>query len=206
MSEIAKQDPNLIRHDISQRTDGTYDVYFHTGKSIVDEHVDGYLPDDQETATLGTGNCTWVPIMEKAFAYFCSSTEGKSIPSYSAIGGGNGGEALGWDGGTNVTEQSFSGGGTQMFNTIAIDLARNQAVLIGTNGTAGALINDHEYAVLAERYTSAGGDQYLVRNPWGNNPNFTANKNGYDSTNDGYAWVSCTSILPQVDEVVTAAV
>ena len=205
LSAIAGQDPGLIRRDIAQRADGTYDVYFHSGTAIVDEHVDGYLPDGGETATLGTGNCTWVPIMEKAFAYFCSSTEKLAAPTYAAIGGGNGNEALCWDGGTNVADQRYSSG-PQMYINVATDLARHQAVVIATNEADGPLVKDHLYTVVAARHTTAGGDQYLVRNPWGYNPGFVANQNGFRSTDDGYQWVGCAAILPQVTELVTAVV
>ena len=86
LADVAYQDPQLIKNEIRARGDGTYDVYFHTTTGWVDEHVDGNLPVNSsgqlEYAKLGQDGATWVPIMEKAFAYFRNAARG---PSYSSI-------------------------------------------------------------------------------------------------------------------------
>ena len=210
LAEIASQNPNLIRQDIHQRADGTYDVYFHESKNVVvDEHVDGKLPENYwgtlEYASLGTDGCTWVAIMEKAFTYF---RDPSIAPSYDTIAGGWGSEALADLGATGISELLPSvSNAKKLFSDIAIALSNGQAVDLGTNWwDNGPLVNDHEYSVVGVQYTKAGGDQIEVRNPWGFNPNFTPSANGYNATNDGYLWLSASSVLPEMDEFVTANV
>jgi hypothetical protein len=200
-------DPSLIEKDITQRSDGTYDVKFHSSPSkTVDEHVDGLLPlngsGGLEYAKLGADNSTWVAIMEKALTYFRNQS---IAASYNTINTGWGREAMSDLGGTVTEVLPSISNMSQLFSDVAWSMLFNQATDFCTNGTAGPLVNDHCYSVVSVR-VSGGMDQIEVRNPWGYNPGFIANKNGFGATNNGYMWVNACSVLPQLDEFVNASV
>jgi len=220
LAETALRDPSLIEKDIVQLANGTYDVTFHTSAtSTLVENVDGQLPVNSwgglEYAQLGQDNCTWVPIMEKALTYF----RNRSIPAnYATLNEGSGSEALTDLGATKVTEllSGVSNAG-QLFSDVAAAISSNEAVDICTNGSAGPLVNGHCYSVVATRIVDTTLNLFGVtltipmgeiefRNPWGNNPGFVANANGYGATNNGYVWLSASSVLPELDELVTATV
>jgi hypothetical protein len=200
--------PGLIRHDIRQLSNGTYDVHFHTSTgAIVAEHINGLLPVNSNGglvyAGLGTDNCTWVAIMEKALTYF----RNQSIPpAYTTIGWGSGNEALTDLGGT-VTEMlpQISNAGV-LFKDVTKLVSSDKAVDFCTLlSGAGPLVTGHVYSVIAAAVNSRGIKEIQVRNPWGWNPGFKANE-GYDATNDGYMWVKASAVLPELDEVASAIV
>ena len=201
LAEVALKDPNLIRNDISQRADGTYDVYFHNGATKVDEHVDGSLPVTSsgalEYAQLGQGGCTWVAIMEKALCYFRNATHGAA---YSNTASGWGSESLADLGASNIQEKL--GGifnATQLINTISTALAAGKAVDLGCGSGPGPLVHSHEYSVINTININLPFihiQMIEVRNPWG-----TTGPN-----HDGYEWVTASSIFPEANEVVTATV
>jgi hypothetical protein len=206
LSEVAIHDPAAIKSAITQRSDGTYDVRFHTTKTTtVDEHVDGKLPmngNSLEYAKLGTQNCVWVPIMEKAFTYFRNRS---TAAAYTTLNTGWGREALADLGGGYTEALSGVKNGQDLFNDVIWGLIFNVEMDFGTSvGGGGPLVHQHEYSVISAR-VSGGVNQIEVRNPWGNNPNFAAHNNAYDASNDGYMWVSASAVLPELDEFVTAS-
>ena len=208
LASSALHDPSLIEKDITERADGTYDVYFHTSATTtIDEHVDGLLPINSsgglEYAKLGQDNSTWVPIMEKALTYF----RNRSIPAcYSTISGGSGYEAFNDLAGNATEVLGKVSSASQLFTDVAWSMLLNQATDFCTKGSGGGpLVNDHCYSVVSVR-VSGGVDQIEVRNPWGWNPGFVANKNGFGATNNGYLWVNASSVLPELDEFVNSSV
>src|SRR4051794_38891234 len=204
LAEVAQRDPYRISSSIFERADGTYDVYFHTSPTtMVDEHVDGNLPvnpsGNLQFAKLGQGGCTWVAIMEKALTYF----RNPGSPSYSGIGGGWGSESMKDLGGSPSELLSQVHTGQDLYNDVVWGLMFNTSMDVGTGGNWGPLVGEHEYSVISARVYN-GVEQIELRNPWGYNPNYTMNGN-YDWSNDGYIWVSASSVLPQLNEFVTAA-
>lgn len=205
LGETALRDPNTIRNTISQRADGSYDVKFHTSKTAtIDEHVNGLLPENVygnlEYAQLGQGGCTWVAIMEKAFTYFRNRN---IAASYSTIDYGWGSEAMSDLGATPSEVLPSVSNATEFFNDVVWGLIFHSGMNVGTNNASGPLVNRHEYSVVSARVKN-GVNQIEVRNPWGNNPNWTNNSN-YDSTNDGYMWVNASAVFPELSEFVSAA-
>ena len=207
LAEVALRDPSLIRQDIIQRPDHTYDVFFHTSPTTtVDEHVNGMLPmrmfGQLEYARLGKHNCTWVAIMEKAFTYFRNQS---IAPAYGTISGGWADEAMNDLGGSTTEQMSAISDASDLFSQVATLIASNQAVEFGTNDSAGPLVNEHEYSVVATR-VEAGVQEIMVRNPWGRNQGFQAKSADYLSTNNGYMWVKASDVYPQLDEVASGGV
>ena len=92
LSAIAKTNPDKIRQLVVDLGDGTYAVNFH--RSILGIDIDVYVRVDGDFwanasgnpiyAGLGTENCNWVPVVEKAWAFF---RDGKG--TYASINGGN---------------------------------------------------------------------------------------------------------------------
>lgn len=208
LASVAIHDPSRIRNLVTQRADGTYDVRFYKNPTTtVDIHVDGLLPVNHwgglEYAQLGQGGCDWVAIVEKAFTYFRNPS---IAADYNTIAYGWGREAFSDLGGSFTEALPSVSNATQLFDDVIWGLIFNTAIDFGTNGGAsGPLVHEHEYTVVSAR-ESGGVDQIEVRNPWGYNPNYTYNSNGYGTSNNGYMWVSASSVLPELDEFVTASV
>jgi hypothetical protein len=199
LAETAYQDPNQIEHLISEQANGTYDVDLYNGHNFVDENVDGYLPVNSsgglEYAKLGQDNDTWVAIMEKAFTYFRNAAQSAS---YAAINFGWPSEALGDLGAVGIQNYNLAGmsDGDDLYNQVTNDLNNNLGVELGTNANSGPLVASHAYAVMSTYMDSAGNTYLLVRNPWGTDgPNA-----------NGYQWVSCDTLLPQLVVVTSATV
>ena len=202
LSSVAKVDANRIQQSILDMGDGTYLVQFSEGASKVYVHVDGELPvlaDGQlDYAGLGTDNCTWVAIMEKAFAEFHGSTA-----SYASINGGwmdSSYAALG------CTSTSYFGGNgaAAMMSTFVAELAKGESVTYATNTTvvAGAsLIADHAYTVDSVVYDNNGNAIGLtLRNPWG------VDGIGNDGNNDGYVTITAAQLYGSMVGSVAAFV
>ena len=86
LAAIADTNSNDINQAVTSLGDGTYAVRYYNNGSPVYVRVDGYLPINGNGLTyagLGLTNSIWVPIMEKAYAYF---REG--LNSYDSIYGG----------------------------------------------------------------------------------------------------------------------
>ena len=89
LAAIAQQDPATIEHDVVSFGDGTYGV--ELGGNLY--RVDNELPVNVagETflayASVGQQNSLWVPIVEKAFAYYASTN---GTPSYANLLSANG--------------------------------------------------------------------------------------------------------------------
>jgi calpain family cysteine protease/hemolysin type calcium-binding protein len=168
LGAVAQTDPNQIRQDVVQLSDGTFLVRFFSGGTPVYEHVDATLPTNSGGgllfAQLGQGNSIWAPIMEKALAAFRDGGN-----SYSNLGSGWMDEAYNDLGIVNSNAFYFSSA-NQMFQQIQTELEGGQAVTAGTlsvpSGTP--LVANHAYSVVAVT-TDANGDLtgLELRNPWG---------------------------------------
>jgi hypothetical protein len=192
-------DPGQIENLVSERSNGTYDVYLFNGTNFIDENVDGYLPvtsnGSLEYAKLGQDNDTWVAIMEKAFTYFRNAAQ---AASYTAINFGWPSEALADLGAVGIQNYNLSGmsGGSDLYNQVSNDLDSGLGVELATNSSAGPLVSSHAYAVMSTYMDSSGTTYLLVRNPWGTDgPNA-----------NGYQWVNCDAVLPHLSVVTSAVV
>jgi len=206
LAETALRDPSTITNSIHQRADGTYDVLFHTSTTTtLDEHVDGKLPENYygglEYAKLGQSNCTWVPIMEKAFTYFRNRN---IAANYATISGGWGSESMADLGATPSELLPKVATAQDLFTDVVWGLIFNTGMDFGTKGYGGGpLVNGHEYSVVSARVQN-GVNQIEVRNPWGYNPNYVYGSSNYNSTNDGYMWVNASAVFGELDEFVSA--
>ena len=196
LADTAYEDPTRIRQEVSERSNGTFDVFFWTGRQWTDENVDGYLPTNRsgrlEYAQLGQGNDTWVAIMEKAFAYFRSPV---GSPTYTSINNLWPRTPLSALGASGTTEYTLSGisSGFSLAVSVYSDLASGRAVELATTSSSGPLVSLHAYSVMSVYENSSGYTYLLVRNPWGTDgPN-----------HNGYQWVSTDTLLPQLSDVVS---
>jgi hypothetical protein len=204
LSEVARLDPSAITNAIHQNTDGTYDVIFSNNLpapiggwptysgSTVDIHIDGWVGIENTVqqwstlnyAQLGSGDATWVAIMEKAFAVYSS---GAQNPSYKVANNGQwAGDCFGLFGASTDTSYSpnttglgtsygetlvglKNSGVTGMVEAMAADLAAGKAVAYGTKGSnvPGPLIPDHEYSVISVTTDNSGNQMITLRNPFG---------------------------------------
>jgi hypothetical protein len=199
LGATANVDPGQIENLISERSNGTYDVYLFNGKNFIDENVDGYLPTTSngslEYAKLGQDNDTWVAIMEKAFTYFRNTAQ---AASYTAINFGWPSEALADLGAVAIQNYNLSSlsGGYGLMNQVSSDLNSGLGVELATDSSAGPLVSSHAYAVMNTYEDSSGNSYLLVRNPWGTDgPNA-----------NGYQWVNADTLLPHLSVVTSAVV
>jgi hypothetical protein len=208
LAEVAWRDPSLIRQDITERADGTYDVYFHTSTGTVDEHVDGWIPVNQyhklEYAQLGQGNCVWVAIMEKALAYFRNQT---IAPAYDTISNGSCLEALADLGITAAHYSKLPATASQLFSDVSTLVASDAIVETGTlASTPAPLVTTHVYSIISTRVTKTGEQEIELRNPWGTNPDYKASNSDYQSKNNGYLWISASTFFSQTQGLTSAIV
>jgi hypothetical protein len=193
LAAIAQTDPNQIRQDIVELSDGTFLVRFFNGSTPVYEHIDGTLPANSggglAFAQLGQGNSTWVALMEKAFAAFRYGGD-----SYSNLNGGWMNEAYS-DLGISNTNNFYWSSATSMLQQIQTELSDHEAVTAGIlsvpSGTP--LIGDHAYTVVAVETDSKGDLTGLeLRNPWG-----TVGISGYAS-NNGYVTITAAQAFAAI--------
>jgi hypothetical protein len=180
LAAIARTDPNQIRQDIVQLSDGSYMVRLDTGVSNVYEHIDSLLPASAGGglvyAQLGQGNSTWVAVMEKAFAVFRNGAN-----SYANIGTG-GWMSEAYDAfGLNASNVYFPASASSMATQIQSELNNHDAVTVGTGTVPSGtpMISDHAYSIDSIITDSSGNiTGIVIRNPWG-----TVGVNGYASNN-----------------------
>ena len=190
LAAIAETDPSRIRQSVVDLGDGTFAVQFVKGGSKVYVRVDADLPSWNSSslvyAKLGKQGSLWVPIMEKAYAYFRTSNV-----TYASLESGWMSEASSALGiGSQSTYAAASG--RALLDLIAAELSQGKAVTYaaGTIVNGAPLIGFHAYSVEAVNYDSNGVATSLrLRNPWG------VDGVGSDGANDGYVTVTATQAL-----------
>jgi Ca2+-binding RTX toxin-like protein len=187
LAALAKTNPNLIKQLVVDLGDGTFAVNFQ--KNNVDSwvRVDSHLPVYPGTNTpafagLGKQSSMWVPIMEKAYAFFRSD-----FGSYFSVG--NGGQPTEPMYHMGVSNRVYNPTVPQeMVNVISQMLNLGKPVMVGTKGGITNLVERHVYMV--ESVTWSGTDyQIKLRNPWGEDGP------GADSVNDGIVTVTGTALF-----------
>jgi hypothetical protein len=143
LGAIARANPGRIREMVADLGDGTYAVQFRDaqGQSVF-ARVDADLWTDAEGSLVfaheGNQGSLWVPIVEKAWAFYR-----REMGSYPSISGGNGSgvpldKALGLSLAVNGKTGSYASGQAYL-GAIQDALAKGYAVTLG--GPAG--LNDH---------------------------------------------------------------
>lgn len=202
LAAVAKVRPSFITRHAVDLGDGTFAVRF---KGIFGEEyvrVDADLPTDSDTGVFISAargnNSIWVPIWEKAFAFF-RRNEG----TYASIGSGNPGE--GFDA-LGVQSDFFIPFGDQngLMNRIRDDVAAGRAVVGGTKDTledaTAPLIANHAY-VVDQVQTNANGTvtAIVLYNPHGRDDA------GNDAdTSDGFVTVTPQQMMANFESFNSA--
>lgn len=179
LASLTQSDPTVIEQMIAPLGDGTYAVRFYRGGKAVYLRIDADLPVSRGQslayATLGSDNELWVPLIEKAYAYFRYAAN-----SYGSIEGG-------WMGTvyqeiTNVSAgyHGTSGSSSSLVSYMMNQLAAGHAVTLASKATAsGPIVSNHAY-MLEGVESTADGVFVTVYNPWG-----IDGKNWDSNSNDG---------------------
>jgi hypothetical protein len=197
LASIADTDAGIITQTIAPLGDGTFAVRFYSGGQEVYLRLDADLPVSSGTrlayAKLGPDDELWVPLMEKAYAYF---RYGRN--SYSSIHGG-------WMGTvyrqiTNLSARYLwtqGAGSENLFDELGEALAAGHSVTVGSISTSPSpIVGSHAYMVKSVE-TTEDGQFVTVYNPWG------VDGRSWDSNySDGLLRIS----MDQVHECFSAAV
>jgi hypothetical protein len=169
LAAIAKTDPNQIRQDVVQLSDGSYLMRFMSAGQPVYEHVDPDLPASAGGglvyAQLGPNAALWPAVMEKGFAIFRNQAN-----SYANIGTGGWMDEPMTDLGLQPQDSYFASSASSLMTLIQGELASHEAVTVGiiTVPSGTPLIEDHAYSVDSLEYDSNGNIIGItLRNPWG---------------------------------------
>jgi Ca2+-binding RTX toxin-like protein len=170
LAAVAKADPNQIRQDIVQLSDGTFEVRFQSSGKFIYENVDAELPvfanSQLAYAQLGADNSLWVAVMEKAFAVFRYGND-----TYADLDSGWMDEAYSDLGLVPTdTDASPESSTSTLLSLIQTDLAQKEVVTIGVLGVppGSPLVSYHAYSVDSVVVDASGAITGLtIRNPWG---------------------------------------
>ena len=167
LAGFALTDPEVIRQFIAPLGDGTYAVRFFQNDQEVFLRLDADLPVSSGTslayAKLGVDGELWVPLAEKAYAFFrrgensyASLSSGWMTTVYREIT--NEQTSLQW---------TSSKTADQLYDRIATDLAAGHTITLGSkSGGVGPIVGGHAYTVVAASIED--GQRYVtVYNPWG---------------------------------------
>jgi len=200
LSAIAKVKPSVIQSDITAGGDGTYTVKFMTGKKAELVRVNADLPvwpsGHLAYAGLGAQNCTWVAVMEKAYAEFRTHSH-----SYASIDGGWMTDAFGALG---LASKSVFGAATskQLMNVVSTATKTRQFATFATGDAitdSAPLLADHAYEIDSVNYDAKGNAVSIrLRNPWG------IDGAGNDGSDDGYVTITAAQALHDMSGIVTA--
>jgi hypothetical protein len=189
LAAIADTDPSRIRQSVVDLGDGTFAVQFVRGGSKVYVRVDADLPAWNTSslvyAKLGKQGSLWVPIMEKAYAYFRTANV-----TYASLESGWMSEASSALGiGSHSTYSATSG--QALLDLMAAELSEGKAVTYAAGTIVGGapLIGFHAYSVEAVNYSGGVATTVRLRNPWG------VDGTGSDGANDGYVTVTASQAL-----------
>jgi hypothetical protein len=186
-SGLANQSPETIRQSVTELGDGTYAVRFFRNNQPVYYRVDGDVPTDApnviQNAGLGLENSTWVPILEKAYAFFrfddgshafdANGDRGR-MGSYQAIDYGNSkdaGIALG-DNAFEVLRNSSATKAAYISALMGYINAGNVVTIAGLakatdwKSTNTSLSAQHAFTVTGVVYTNGVATGLKLRNPY----------------------------------------
>jgi len=165
LASIADTDPNVIRQMVAPLGDGTYAVRFYGSSGEVYLRLDADLPvsgTNPAYAKLGRDGELWVPIVEKAYAYFRYGQN-----SYASISGGWMSTVYTQVANCTAPWRYTTGTAADLYSYLAGNLAAGRAVTIGSYSNAsGPIVGSHAYMVKGVT-TNESGSFMTVYNPWG---------------------------------------
>ncbi len=195
LSAIADTDPQIISQMITSLGDGTYAMRYYRNGSEVYLRIDGDLPVNNSGslvyAKTGPDNELWVPLAEKAYAYFRYGEN-----SYASI-------SSGWM--TTVNKEitgessvwrSTTGTTASLATYIRTQLSLGYSLTLGSYSNASSpVVGSHAYMV-----KSIDANGYVtVYNPWG------VDGRSWDSNyNDGLLRLSIEQIQSNYSATVVA--
>jgi hypothetical protein len=178
LGAFAVSNPGFIADRAVDLGDGTYIVQFNQGVNPVFVRVSDDVPTTNGTsyrfARPGASGSVWVPIMEKAFAYFRTGAN-----TYSSISGGWMGDVFTAFGVASSSIGASNASETALFSFVSTALASGKGVTFGTTVSSPTLVGGHAYTVTAVRRDANGQAIYTVRNPWGVSGTSAENSSGY---------------------------
>jgi len=166
LAGLAESDPMIVRQMITPFGDGTYGVRFYNNGQEVYLRVDADLPVNSAGSLVyarkGPDGELWVPLAEKAYAYFRYGQN-----SYASISGGWMTTVFrqitgGW------TNTRFTGGSpVDLYNYFSSHLSQGHSVTIGSNYNAQSpVVGSHAYVVMSVH--TSGQQRYVtIYNTWG---------------------------------------
>jgi Ca2+-binding RTX toxin-like protein len=185
LASIAQKGPGWIHERICDLGDDTYAVMFEGSYIRVDNQLPTAAPGGgPEFAGFGLEGSMWVPIMEKAFAYWRDSGD----RSYGALDGGDRDEPfdmLGiqcedfWDGDNDDLLQG-------LWNAVAGGNAVTASTESGEFENGMMLVPSHVYSVVS---VNLNDQTVRLRNPWGTDAGGESG-DWHDGNNDGYITLS----------------
>lgn len=178
LGAFAVSSPGFIADRAVDLGDGTYIVQFNQGVNPVFVRVSDDIPTTNGTsyrfARPGASGSVWVPIMEKAFAYFRTGAN-----TYSSISGGWMGDVFTAFGVASSSIGASNASETALFSFVSTALASGKGVTFGTTVSSPTLVGGHAYTVTAVRRDASGQAIYTVRNPWGVSGTSAEDSSGY---------------------------
>ncbi len=165
VASLAQSDPDKVEQMIAPLGDGTFAVRFYRNGQPVYLRLDADLPVSGQSlayAGLGKSGTLWVPLMEKAYAFFRYNQN-----SYSSINSGWMSDVYSDLLGASSAEKWSSSAG-DWYSWIKTQLDAGHAVTLGSKYSAtGPVWGSHAYMVQSA-YSDAAGQQFVVLyNPWG---------------------------------------
>jgi hypothetical protein len=188
LGAIANTDPQVIEENVVYFGDGTYGVNLGGTYYRVDNKlpVNEYGDTAAAYASTGVANSLWVPIVEKAFAYYATTAGPASYFNLEAVNGGRAVNVYEAFGASTAFAGSipFPGGlpnSTQLGGTIASLFQSGDSISVGLTATVtgtslstGAQVTlpaNREYTVLSYSESFSGLiTSVVLRDPDGTNP------------------------------------
>lgn len=200
LGSIAKQGPGWIRERIADLGDGTYVVKFGSSHIRLDSQLPTSSPNASNPAFAGFGleGSMWVPIMEKAFAYWRDS----DARSYGSISGGQRDEPFDAIGIQN--EDFWDGDNDDLLNGLKNALLRGDAVTASSESGdfehGMMIVPSHVYSVVS---VDVNKQLIRVRNPWKTDAGNDAS-DWNDGNNDGYITLSVSQFRSKFRDTTIA--
>jgi fibronectin type 3 domain-containing protein len=178
LAAFAGLQPKALQQMAVDMGDGTSVVEFVSNGTPVFVRISDSFPTGPFNGYLyahpGSDGDIWVPVFEKAFAYFRTGAN-----TYNSINAGWMGEVYSDLGvsSANFTPSAYSD--SNLYNILSNALASDDPVTLATSGSAPNLVSDHAYTLVSVYKDSNGVTHYVVRNPWGVQGDSLENSGGY---------------------------
>jgi hypothetical protein len=198
LSSIADVSPDTIRNMVVGLGDGSFAVRIEDSGSEVYVRVDADLPTSYGSLTyaeLGQQDSIWVPILEKAWAFYRADDS-----DYASLAGGWMSEVYTAVGADPTSDSSFASA-TELYDHLNAELTASHSVTLATITSASSLVGNHAYMV-DRVYVSDGVQYVVVRNPWSLDGGTLSDSD----SSDGYVTITASQLLVDLSKVQSAAV